>query len=136
MEYVPVGQRFNNAVFHGLRTLITKKPPAGRSLFLVATTSAPDFVEDFGLKSAFDNVVTVRKLKTPNCKAAILRKMPGFAEDPVAVTACVEAASADIGVKRLIMAAKQAKFKADVENSELALSFMETMAFQGIGIGE
>ena len=134
MEFVPVGQRFNNTVFHGLRTLITKKPPPGRQLFIVATSAAPDFVDDFGLKPAFDNVLSVKNWAKAEDKAAILKKQPGFSEDPAAVKECVEAAVAEIGVKRLIMTAKQAKFKADVENTQLVMAFYETLAFQGMGI--
>ena len=56
-------------VMQGLKTLVTKKPTKkDRHLFIFATTSCKDFLEDCGLLSCFDYTVNVPDLKTDESK--------------------------------------------------------------------
>ncbi|CAD7956864.1 unnamed protein product [Amoebophrya sp. A25] len=132
MEYVPVGQRFSNTVFQGLKQLISKKPTEiNRRMFIFATTNAPEFVRNFELDSSFNYKFDVPDLQKPTEKEEVLKMQAGFDEDPKAVKECVEAAKIDLGVKRLILNAKLAKFKADTENINLVQAFLETLTLGG-----
>eukprot|EP00392_Amoebophrya_sp_AT5.2_P014516 g14673.t1 len=131
MEYVPIGQRFSNVMFQGLKQLIAKKPPEGRKLFIFATTNSPEFIHAFDLASAFNYKFDVPDLRKEVEKEAVLKAQAGFDEDPKATKECVSAAKMDLGVKRLILNAKLAKFKADTENISLVQAFLETLTLGG-----
>ncbi|CAD7960113.1 unnamed protein product [Amoebophrya sp. A120] len=131
MEYVPIGQRFSNVMFQGLKQLVSKKPPDGRKLFIICTTNAPEFIQNFDLAASFNYKFDVPELANEAEKAEVLKKQAGFDEDPKAVKECVSAAKMDLGVKRLILNAKLAKFKADTENISLVQAFLETLTLGG-----
>lgn len=48
LEYVPIGPRFSNAILQNLLVLLKKRPPEGRRLLVVGTTSMQDVLETMG----------------------------------------------------------------------------------------
>ncbi len=65
MDYIPIGPRFSSMIVQGLKTLISKPPPKkGRHVFIFATTSSKEFLEDVGVLDCFDYSVNVPDLKT------------------------------------------------------------------------
>lgn len=59
VEYVHVGQRFNNTLLQGFKTLLARRPPSGKNLLVIATATCTDdidFVRDFELQGGFENV--------------------------------------------------------------------------------
>jgi vesicle-fusing ATPase len=53
LEYVPIGPRFSNAVLQALIVLFKKKPPQGRKLLVIGTTSKHNIIKDMGFFDFF-----------------------------------------------------------------------------------
>lgn len=51
LEYVPIGPRFSNSILQNLLVLLKKRPPEGRKLLVVATTSMQDVLETMGMNA-------------------------------------------------------------------------------------
>ncbi|TFY79787.1 hypothetical protein EWM64_g4224 [Hericium alpestre] len=58
LDWTPVGPRFSNAVLQSLMVLMAKRPPKGRRLLVIATTSLRPMLTELGL-SSFDSELHV-----------------------------------------------------------------------------
>ncbi|CCG83613.1 Vesicular-fusion protein sec18 [Taphrina deformans PYCC 5710] len=54
IEWVPIGPRFSNAVLQALMVLFQRKPPKGRRLLVLATTSERTICNQLGFSNIFD----------------------------------------------------------------------------------
>lgn len=54
IEWVPIGPRFSNAVLQALMVLFQRKPPKGRRLLVLATTSERNICSQLGFTNIFD----------------------------------------------------------------------------------
>lgn len=68
IEYVRVGPRFSNTVLQALMVLVKKLPPKsdGCKLLVVATSSDSSILEDLQLSQAFNIVLSVPEVTSPN----------------------------------------------------------------------
>ena len=64
IEWNALGPRFSNSVLGLIKTLARKKPPKGRRLLVLATTSSRSVVNQLGLMEAFDRQVAVPNVAT------------------------------------------------------------------------
>jgi vesicle-fusing ATPase len=136
MDYTPIGPRFSNTVLQGLKVLVTKRPPTdGRKIFVLATTSCKEFIDESGLQPAFQYAFQVPELKKPAEKEAVLREVfhvgdgvgaGGITEQQL--KECSSAATLDIGVKRLIRSAKLAQHQAG--SGDMSTGLLEALALR------
>lgn len=59
LEWVPIGPRFSNTVLQALMVLFQKKPPKGRRLLVLATTSERTICNQLGFSNIFDAEIPV-----------------------------------------------------------------------------
>ncbi|KAI0089177.1 AAA-domain-containing protein [Irpex rosettiformis] len=64
LDFTPIGPRFSNAVLQTLMVLLAKRPPKGRRLFIIATTSLRPILTDLGLSESFDSEIRVPPLSS------------------------------------------------------------------------
>ncbi|CAI5487866.1 unnamed protein product [Closterium sp. Naga37s-1] len=82
-EYVSIGPRFSNLVLQSLLVLVKRLPPEGHKLYVIATTSLPeDLQQAMHLSSSFNTVLTVPTLSRIETKAA-LRELEVFEADDI-----------------------------------------------------
>ncbi|XP_054156154.1 vesicle-fusing ATPase 1-like [Oppia nitens] len=62
VEYCDIGAGYSNPVLQALRLLLKKKPPTGRKLLIVCTTSRRDALDQMNLLTSFTTVITVPNL--------------------------------------------------------------------------
>lgn len=59
LDFTPIGPRFSNSVLQTLLVLFAKRPPKGRRLLIIATTSLRPVLTDLGLSESFDSEIRV-----------------------------------------------------------------------------
>ncbi|CAI5533203.1 unnamed protein product [Closterium sp. Naga37s-1] len=103
-EYVSIGPRFSNLVLQSLLVLVKRLPPEGHKLYVIATTSLPeDLQQAMHLSSSFNTVLTVPTLSRIETKAA-LRELEVFEADDIdtAVDA-LHSTVEEMTIKKLLM---------------------------------
>jgi len=64
LDWVPIGPRFSNTVLQALVVLLTKRPPKGRRLLILSTTSNRAMLNDMDVADAFDADIRVPAINT------------------------------------------------------------------------
>ncbi|CAI7838861.1 unnamed protein product, partial [Closterium sp. NIES-53] len=103
-EYVSIGPRFSNLVLQSLLVLVKRLPPEGHKLYVIATTSLPEALQEaMHLSSSFNTVLTVPTLSRIETKAA-LRELEVFEADDIdtAVDA-LHSTVEEMTIKKLLM---------------------------------
>ncbi|GAW01008.1 vesicular-fusion protein SEC18 [Lentinula edodes] len=59
LEWTPIGPRFSNAVLQTLLVLFARRPPKGRRLLVIATSSLRPVLTEIGLSEVFDSELRV-----------------------------------------------------------------------------
>jgi len=82
LEYVPIGPRFSNSVLQALIVLFKKKPPNGRKLLVIGTTSKANVLKDMGFLSSCSAVLDLPSITDGDDVVRVLETFGGFsAED-------------------------------------------------------
>lgn len=76
VDWVPVGPRFSSAVLAALKGLMENRPPKGRPLLIMATTSERTVLQQLQLK--FNAQIPVPNLQTQNELAHVMRESGQF----------------------------------------------------------
>ncbi|GJP83692.1 hypothetical protein CLOP_g13819 [Closterium sp. NIES-67] len=103
-EYVSIGPRFSNLVLQSLLVLVKRLPPEGHKLYVIATTSLPEPLQEaMHLSSSFNTVLTVPTLSRVETKAA-LRELDVFeADDLDTAVDALHATVEEMTIKKLLM---------------------------------
>lgn len=64
LEYAPVGPRYSNNVLQTLKLLFKRAPPKGRKLFIIATTTYRDILDQLGILSSFSKIIHVANMSS------------------------------------------------------------------------
>ncbi|KAH9482940.1 Vesicular-fusion protein sec18 [Psilocybe cubensis] len=59
IDWTPMGARFSNAILQTLLVLFNRRPPKGRRLLIIATSSLRPILSDLGLSETFDSELRV-----------------------------------------------------------------------------
>ena len=59
VDWVPIGPRFSNNILQVLKVYLKRKPPSGRRLLIISTTSAYSVLKQMDILSCFDNEIAV-----------------------------------------------------------------------------
>ncbi|KAH0474939.1 MAG: uncharacterized protein KVP18_001297 [Porospora cf. gigantea A] len=110
MDYSPMGPRFSNNVLQALMILMNKAPPtAGRRIFIIATTSQPEFMEDCGFLNNCQVVLTSPLARTQRSITKIMKESEmtrNFPKD--VISEFLQKIPEPVGVKLVLQAAEMA----------------------------
>lgn len=122
INYVPIGPRFSNEILQMLIVNLNKKPPGGRRLLIIGTTSQHSVLKHMGLVENFTKTIEMKKIKevsevkvvfdkldfmSPKEREAVLNQLASYGDGQL-----------DIGVKKLIQVMMNCKYlKADVDTA-------------------
>jgi len=81
LDWTYLGSRFSNAVLQTLLVLIARKPPKGRRLLVLATTSLGQHITDLGFSEVFDTSIRVPPVSHLGQLEVVLRSVELFADD-------------------------------------------------------
>ncbi|TIB10544.1 hypothetical protein E3P89_02804 [Wallemia ichthyophaga] len=116
-DYVPIGPRFSNNVLQALLVLLGKRPPKGRRLLILATTSNRPILTDMDAIATFDAQIHVPSIAKLRHVDLVLRQVGLFDDEQAHERAMEllhqaqlnESGKLLIGIKRLLAVAEMAK---------------------------
>lgn len=109
LEYVPIGPRFSNNVLQTLLVLIKKKPPhENRKLMIMATTSSLGLMQDMDLRQAFNVILKVPQLTTPDQVRSVLNEVD-VEVSKQDLDEIAEGCHFPIGIKSLLLVVEMAR---------------------------
>ncbi|KAJ3572263.1 hypothetical protein NP233_g3205 [Leucocoprinus birnbaumii] len=127
IDWTPMGARFSNSVLQTLLVLIARRPPKGRRLLIIATSSLRPILTDLGLSETFDSEQRVPPITTIQSLDRVLREVELFPNDSQhqdAIRMLTEAgfgsqregnmnSRMQIGIKRLLSIVEMARQEPD-----------------------
>lgn len=101
LDYVSIGPRFSNSILQTLLVLLKKRPPEGRKLFVIGTTSLGLVMQDMDIAQTFNVVLHVPALSRPEM-SLVLKQMAAFS--PTELDVAVQEITDDaVPIKRLLL---------------------------------
>lgn len=141
VEWTAIGPRFSNAVLQALLVLFSRRPPKGRRLLIISTTSLRPVLTELGLADVFDSELRVPPISDLRALEHVLRDVELFRtgdERRRAISMLQQAGlgggpdghggSLNIGVKKLLSVVEMAR----QEPQEVAERL--TTALMGLGM--
>jgi vesicle-fusing ATPase len=81
LDWTYLGNRFSNAVLQVLLVLIARKPPKGRRLLVLATSSLGQHITDLGFSEVFDASIKVPPISHLGQLEVVLQSVELFGDD-------------------------------------------------------
>lgn len=98
-EWVPIGPNFSNAVLQALLVLLARRPPKGRRLLIVATTSIRPMLVETQLSEVFDADLRVPPISSIHALDHVLAEVELFSTDDERQRAVAQIDAAGFGKK-------------------------------------
>ncbi|KAF8622185.1 hypothetical protein AX15_007297 [Amanita polypyramis BW_CC] len=140
IDWTPMGARFSNAVLQTLIVLIGRRPPKGRRLLILVTTSVRSVLNDIGFLDVFDSELRVAPLASLKALEYVLHEVELFEkreERKAAVRMLAEAgfggqgidgvegsSKLQIGIKRLLGVIEMARQEPENAGQRLVSSLL------------
>ncbi|KAH9942575.1 vesicular-fusion protein SEC18 [Amylocystis lapponica] len=124
LEFTPIGPRFSNQVLQTLMVLLGRRPPKGRRLLIIATSSLRPVLTDLGLSETFDAELRVPPISSLRAVDTVMQSVELFrsSSDRRAAIDMLsqagfgspdgednEAGNLNIGIKKLLSAMEMAR---------------------------
>ncbi|PFH51344.1 hypothetical protein AMATHDRAFT_3193 [Amanita thiersii Skay4041] len=78
IDWTPMGARFSNSVLQTLLVLFGRRPPKGRRLLIIATSSLRSILTDLGFSEIFDSELRVPPITSLGALENVLREVELF----------------------------------------------------------
>ncbi|KAF8914264.1 P-loop containing nucleoside triphosphate hydrolase protein [Gymnopilus junonius] len=78
IDWTPMGARFSNAILQTLLVLFKKRPPKGRRLLIIATSSLRLILTDLGLSETFDSELRVPPVSSLHSLEHVVQELELF----------------------------------------------------------
>lgn len=120
INYVPIGPRFSNEILQMLIVNLNKKPPGGRRLLIIGTTSQYGVLKHMTLAENFTKTIELRKIRTLEEVRVVFDELE-FMHDSERKAILSQLAShgdggIDLSIKKLIQVIMNCKYlRADVD---------------------
>ncbi|KAL6261044.1 hypothetical protein P5V15_008570 [Pogonomyrmex californicus] len=129
LDYGPIGPRYSNLTLQALLVLLKKSPPPGRKLLILCTSSRKQVLEDLELLSAFNTILHVPNLSTPDHLLNVLEEVDLFTKhEMVSLHAKLQGKRVFIGIKKLLCLIDMAR---QVEPSYRVAKFLSKLEEEG-----
>ena len=120
IDWVPIGPRFSNTVLQALMVLFQKKPPKGRRLLVLATSSERTIMSQLGLLNTFDSEIPVPEVADLKQLGQLVHELQLFKDESMLnsilrnLQELVGGSQVGVGVKRVLMIGEAAMQDDDV----------------------
>ena len=119
LEWVGVGPRFSNSIFQTLVSLLRKKPPKGRKLLVLATTSKFSVLDLLEMTEHFNAKIAVPTLQSYQEVATVMNESRLFTQEDISrslteVKEITRSENVGVGIKNILFAVMTAKQDSDV----------------------
>ncbi|ODV78283.1 cytoplasmic protein [Suhomyces tanzawaensis NRRL Y-17324] len=112
INYVPIGPRFSNEILQLLMVYLTKKPPKGRRLLIIGTTSQYSVLKHMNLIDCFTNTVAVPSIRSVEEIGRVLTKIGYMSQEAEKndILSQLSSFEINIGIKRLLQVLMNSKY--------------------------
>lgn len=120
IDWVPIGPRFSNVVLQALMVLFQKKPPKGRRLLVLATTSERTICSQLGFSNIFDSEIPVSQVADSKQLERLVKELDLFPDSRLlgsvmsSIRDLVGSSQVGVGVKRVLTIGEAARQDEDV----------------------
>jgi len=126
LDYGAIGPRYSNIVLQALLVLLTKKPPKGRKLLVLCTTSRKEVLKDMEMLSTFTTVLHISNISSPIEMERVLEEVDVFSKNEIAkIIAKVSQGRLFIGIKKLLALIEMSKQTEESRRVDLFLWKLE-----------
>lgn len=134
IEWVPVGPRFSSAVLNSLKVLIKNRPPKGRPLLIIATTSEKSVMSQ--LQMSFDSNIAVPNLQSQAELAHVMQESGKFDQQSIPriigeIEETTGSKTIGVGIKKILSSIEEAMQREDHQSrfAELIASAVTEAAY-------
>ena len=125
LDWVPVGPRFSSAVLAAIKGLMDNKPPKGRPLLILATTSSRTVLQQLELE--FNEEIAVPNVQSQQELAHIMQESGGFDQNDIQraigeIEQTMGNKNIGVGVQQILLGIQTAK-----QDPDRAGRFVEVM---------
>ncbi|KAL5487716.1 SEC18 [Sanghuangporus weigelae] len=136
LEWVPIGPNFSNAVLQALLVLLGRRPPKGRRLLIIATTSIKPMLAETQLLEVFDADLRVPPISSLESLDIVLREVELFPTEEERRRAVMQIEEAgfgktnsygtqmEIGIKKLLTFIEMARQEPELVAERLTSALM------------
>lgn len=120
IDWVPIGPRFSNTVLQSLMVLFQRKPPPGKRLLILATTSQRSICSQLGFLDAFDGEIPVPEVSDIQQLQQLVQDLDLFPNSRMlgsvinSIQDLTGSTQVNVGVKRVIFIGEAARQDEDV----------------------
>lgn len=134
LDFVPIGPRFSNLVLQALLVLLKKRPPKGRKLLIIGTTSRKDVLQEMEMLDAFSTTIHIPNISNGVQLVEALEQLGSFQEDErTTIAKSVRPMGLSIGIKKLVMLIEMA---AEVDPVYRVTKFLSLLRCEGVPSSE
>lgn len=136
IDWTPIGARFSNPVLQALMVLMNKRPPKGRRLLVIATTSNKEMLRQMEIMDIFDADISVLPIMSLAAIMSVVEAVDLYKpqdagyqkiEKTLQQAGYVDEDRVNIGVKRLLSLIEMARQDMDDPAAKLLNSLKNTM---------
>lgn len=118
IDWTPIGARFSNAVLQALLVLMTKRPPKGNRLLVLATSSNKEMLRQMEMLENFDSEISVLPVMSLEAIMTVVEAVDMYKpeddgyrkiQQSLAAAGYVDEERVNIGVKRLLSLIEMAR---------------------------
>jgi vesicle-fusing ATPase len=119
VDWVPIGPRFSNSVLQTIMVLLSKQPPKGRRLLILATTNERSVLQQLDIFNSFNSDIPVPNVNSYDELAYVMQESGAFSGDDIQrsleeIRDITRSEEVGVGIKRILLGIETAKQDADM----------------------
>lgn len=136
IDWTPIGARFSNPVLQALLVLMTKRPPKGNRLLVLATSSNKEMLRQMEMLDNFDSEISVLPVMSLEAIMTVVEAVDMYKpedegykkiQQSLAAAGYVDEERVNIGIKRLLSLIEMARQDIDDPAAKLVNSLKNVM---------
>jgi len=132
LDWVPIGPRFSNGVLQTLMVLLSRRPPKGRRLLIIATTGIRAMLTEMQMSEVFDSQIRVPPISNLRSLEIVLKEVELFrsSDERRRAMGMLEQAGfggegrLNVGVKKLLSVIEMARQEPEEVSERLVTALM------------
>jgi vesicle-fusing ATPase len=119
VDWVPIGPRFSNSVLQTIMVLLSKQPPKGRRLLILATTTERSILQQLDIFNSFNSDIPVPNVNSYEELQHVMHESGAFSRQDVQrslqeIRDITQSEEVGVGIKRILLGIETAKQDADM----------------------
>jgi vesicle-fusing ATPase len=119
VDWVPIGPRFSNSVLQTMMVLLSKQPPKGRRLLILATTTERSVLQQLDIFNSFNSDIPVPNVNSYEELQHVMQESQVFSQEDIQrslreIMDITRSQEVGVGIKRILLGIETAKQDADM----------------------